>query len=77
MTFLEPVQLRVFGPLFVSLLWSPKHSKHKKVTLKFLQQPDTMKESSSSIWKHDNLTSLQPRNIWQKNYFVAVQKLGY
>ena len=66
MTVLTRAHFLVGRPLNVPLLSSPKQLKHRKVTSKDLQQMETMKQNFWSIWKRDYLTSLQPRNKWQK-----------
>ena len=66
LTVLTPAHFLVGKPFAVPPLSSPKQSKPRKVTLKDLQQMETMKQKFWSIWKHDYLTSLQPRSKWQK-----------
>ena len=66
MTVITPAHFLVGRHLTVPSFSSPKQLKHRKATLKDLQQMDTMKQKFWSIWRHDYLTSLQPRNKWQK-----------
>ena len=66
LTMLTTANFFVGKPFGVHLLSSQIQSKPKKVTLKDLQQMETMKQKFWSIRKHDYLTSLQHRNKWQR-----------